>query len=236
MNSRGGAKTKAKIAITGANGTIGTVMRKALTEYDIVSLDLPQVDVRDYGAVVRAIKGCRAVIHLAWNLKDDNWDTGRISTDNDVMTFNVYEACLRGGVPRAITASSVHADNFMKWRKKKALMDATTVPIPTSPYGANKVFLEALGRFYARASLEVVCVRFGAVTKEDVPGTKGWDWRKVWLSHRDLASMVRRCLEVEKIPDNYAVFYAVSNNALRVHDWSNPLGWVPVDDAFGPKK
>ncbi|MDA4135992.1 MAG: NAD(P)-dependent oxidoreductase [Thaumarchaeota archaeon] len=225
---------KAKIAITGANGTIGTVMRKALTDYDIVPLDLPQVDVRDYNVVLQAIKGCRAVIHLAWNVKDDNWETGRISPDNDVMTFNVYEACFRGGVPRAIMASSVHADNFMKWNGK-ALMNTTTVPIPTSPYGANKVFMEALGRFYAQVGLEVVCIRFGSVSKEDVPGTKGWDWRKVWLSHRDLASMVRRCLEVEKIPNNYAVFYAVSNNALRVHDWDNPLNWAPVDDAFASK-
>ena len=223
-----------RIAITGSSGTIGTVMMRALTDYEIVPLDLPRVDVRDYGAVLEAIKGCRAVIHLAWNLKDDNWDTGRISTDNDVMTFNVYEACLRGRVPRIIAASSVHADNFMKW-KEKSLMNTATVPIPTSPYGANKVFLEALGRFYAQEGLVVVCVRFGAVSKENVPGTKGWDWRKVWLSHRDLATMIRSCLEAKKIPNSYAVLYAVSNNTPRVHDWRNPLGWVPQDDAFARK-
>jgi nucleoside-diphosphate-sugar epimerase len=161
-----------RIAITGSSGTIGTVMMRALTDYEIVPLDLPRVDVRDYGAVLEAIKGCRAVIHLAWNLKDDNWDTGRISTDNDVMTFNVYEACLRGGVPRIIAASSVHADNFMKW-KEKSLMNTTTVPIPTSPYGANKVFLEALGRFYAQEGLVVVCVRFGAVSRGERSGDQG---------------------------------------------------------------
>jgi len=60
-----------RIAITGSSGTIGTVMMRALTDYEIVPLDLPRVDVRDYGAVLEAIKGCRAVIHLAWNLKDD---------------------------------------------------------------------------------------------------------------------------------------------------------------------
>jgi nucleoside-diphosphate-sugar epimerase len=225
---------KGKMAITGSSGTIGTVMMRELTDYEIVPLDLPQVDVRNYGAVLEAIKGCRAVIHLAWNLKDDNWDTGKISPDNDVMTFNVYEACLRGGVSRVITASSVHADNFMKWNEK-GLMNTATVPIPTSPYGANKVFLEALGRFYAQEGLEVVCVRFGSVSKEDVPGTKGWDWRKVWLSHRDLGSMIRNCIEAEKIPNNYVVLYAVSNNALRVHDWSNPLNWVPQDNAYASK-
>jgi len=70
---------------------------------------------------------------------------------------------------------------------------------------------------------------------ENVPGTKGWDWRKVWLSHRDLATMIRSCLEAKKIPNSYAVLYAVSNNTPRVHDWRNPLGWVPQDDAFARK-
>jgi uronate dehydrogenase len=228
-----------RIAITGANGTIGTVMMSALEGHDIVSLDLPDTDVRDYDALLGAIKGCRVVIHLAWNTRDENWDSGRISPDNVAMTFNVYEASLRAGVPRVIAASSVHADDFMRWRdddgeeKTKKLMDTSTIPTPTSPYGASKVFLEALGRFYAqRQSLEVVCIRFGAVSKEDVPGTEPWDWRKVWLSHRDLGEMIRRCVEAERVPDNYAAFYAVSNNALRVHDWSNPFGWAPIDDAY----
>jgi uronate dehydrogenase len=226
---------KGKIAITGAAGTIGTVMGRKLTDYEIVPIDLPGTDARDYDVVLGAIKGCRAVIHLAWNLKDDNWDTGRISPDNATMTFNVYDAAKKAGVPRAIMASSVHADNFMKW-SEKSLMNTATVPIPTSPYGANKVFLEALGRFYAQDGLEVVCIRFGSVNKGDIPGTKGWDWRKVWLSHRDLGTMIMACVEAEKIPNDYVVLYAVSNNALRVHDWSNPLGWAPQDDAYAASR
>ncbi len=222
-----------KIAITGASGTIGSVVTRGLADHQVVAVDLPQVDVRDYGAVVEAFRGCQAVLHLAWNLKDDNWDTGRISTDNCLMTYNVYEACLRGGVRRVIMASSVHADNFMLW-EERTLMTTATLPTPTSPYGANKVFLEALGKYYAQRGLEVVCIRFGSVTKDDVPGTAGWDWRKVWLSHRDLVSMIRACIEAPAIPKNYAAFYGVSNNAARVHDWDNPLGWVPRDDAYAP--
>lgn len=226
---------KAKIAITGAYGTVGTVMRNALRDYDIVPIDLPDIDVTDYNAVLKAVKGCSAVIHLAWNLKVETPDTGKISPDNDIMTYNVYEACVKAGVPRVVAASSVHADYFLEYNGRTPL-NTTTVPTPTSPYGANKVFLEALGRFYAKhEGLEVVCVRFGSVSKRDVPGTTPWDWRKVWLSHRDLGSMIRHCLVARRIPDNYAVFYAVSNNAKRIHDWSNPVGWVPVDDAYAPK-
>lgn len=220
-----------KVAITGAKGTIGSVITNGLTGCDAVPLDLPEVDIRDYGATLEALRGCQVAIHLAWNLKEDNWDTGKISTDNDIMTFNVYEACLRGDVPRVIMASSVHADNFMRWTGK-SLMTTSTIPVPTSPYGANKVFLEALGRFYAEKGLEVICIRFGSVNKNDVPGTVGWDWRKVWLSHRDLVEMIKVCIGVKHVPESYVALYGVSNNSLRVHDWHNPLGWEPRDDAY----
>jgi len=221
---------KGRVAITGANGTIGTVLRMGLTDFQIVPLDLPD-DARDLATVIKLFTGCGAVIHLAWDLRTDNWDTGKINPDNALMTYNVYQACVKAGVPRAIMASSVHADGFMQW-KGQDLMTPDRVPTPTSPYGANKVFLEAMGRYYATQGLEVVCIRFGAVNKDNRPTIGKWDWRKAWLSHDDCVRLVRTCLAVPRVPGNYSVLYAVSNNVPRVHDWSNTLGWSPHDDAF----
>ena len=42
---------KEKIAITGSNGTIGTVLKEGLKEYQITSIDLPEmmcVNMRNY--------------------------------------------------------------------------------------------------------------------------------------------------------------------------------------------
>ena len=219
-----------RIALTGANGTIGTVLRTGLKGFEIVPLDLPESDVRDPETLLRRFEGCEAVIHLAWDLKTDNWDTGRISPDNARMTFNVYQACVEAKVRRVIMASSVHADDFFGWRGEKP-MNADHVPTPTSPYGANKVLMEAMGRYYATRGLEVVCIRFGAVNKNDRPTIGNWDWRKVWLSHGDCTGLVTSCLNAPGVPGRYALIYAISNNTGRIHDWSNPFGWVPKDDS-----
>ena len=183
-----------KVAITGAKGTIGTAMSRGLTEFEIVPIDLPEADARDIQTLLKLFKGCRAVIHLAWDLKVDNWDTGKISPDNSLITYNVYQACLEAKVPRVMIASSVHADNFMVWDKPE-MMKPYTLPTPTSPYGANKVLMEAMGRHYTTRGLEAVCIRFGAVNKDDRPTSAGWDWRKVWLSHRDGVALMRKCIQ-----------------------------------------
>jgi uronate dehydrogenase len=222
---------KEKVAITGASGTIGTVLRRGLVDFEIVPIDLPDTDVRDLATIVKLFAGCGAVIHLAWDLRTDNWNTGKINPDNSLMTYNVYQACVEAGVPRVIAASSVHADEFMDW-KEQGLMTPDRVPTPTSPYGANKVLLEAMGRYYATKGLEVICIRFGAVNKDNRPTKDKWDWRKVWLDHTDAVNLLRACLTTPRIPGNYSVLYGISNNAQRIHDWSNQLGWTPRGDAF----
>ena len=92
--------------------------------------------------------------------------------------------------------------------------------------------MEALGRFYAKYHrLEVVCIRFGGVNKEDTPSIQEEAYRKIWLSHRDCIELVKTCIEAARIPDNFQIISGISNNSQRVHDYSNPFGWVPKDDA-----
>ena len=55
--------------------------------------------------------------------------------------------------------------------------------------------------------------------------------RPFGLSHRDLLGAVSASISHEPVRGRATVFYAVSNNATRVHDTSNPFGWTPRDDS-----
>lgn len=225
---------KEKIVITGAAGIIGKVLCQGLSpDYQTTPLDLPESDVRDYQNLVKTFPGHRAVIHLAWV----KMKSGSSIPENTVMFENVYLAALNTGVKRVIMASSVHADNFYKPEGK--IMHPYDLPVPNGSYGAHKVFMEMLGRWYAsEKSLEVICLRFGNVNSEDKPclvkdpsNIKKRSDRAVWLSHRDCVSLINCALKPNKIPNNFSITYGVSNNPNRVHDLSNPLNWSPQDSA-----
>jgi len=216
-----------KVLITGAKGNIGSILSKSLKDdYHLTLVDLPKTDVRNYKSLLRIFPGHEAVIHLAWNAKTENFQGG-FDPDNALMFSNVYRAALEAGVQKVIMASSVHADNFYPFvGKKRTLLSAEKIPEPSSPYGANKVFMEALGRFYATQGLEVACIRFGAVGYGKPKDKLG---KILWLSDDDCTSLIRKIIETKKIPGNFSVMYGVSNNKGRIHDFSNQFGWKPRD-------
>lgn len=196
-----------KVGVTGASGTIGSLIFKYLSsEYDLISIKRPDVDARDYQSLLAAIRGCDAVIHLAWDTKTENFNTGRSNPDNILMAENAYRAALEARVKRVIMASSVHAGE-------------------DSPYGASKLRIEEMGRECARRGLEVICVRFGGVTERDYPDpTDSYD-RSVYLSQKDFVNLIRACIEVERVENNFSLFYGVSNNKNKIHDNTNNIGW-----------
>lgn len=217
-----------RIAITGANGTIGNVLRKGLKEYEITLLDLPVTDVRDYERLLEVLPTHDVVVHLAWDTQTENFRSGKINPENALMTYNVYRAAIDSKVRRVIMASSVHADGFYNW-KGPEFLSPERAPEPDSPYGADKVFMEALGKYYSKKGLEVVCIRLG-VNAENRPPGEHYE-NAVWLSHEDCVELIRSCMEAKDIPGNFFIVYGVSDNGNRIHDFSNPLGWHPKDNA-----
>lgn len=220
-----------KIIITGHKGIIGTVLTNGLSklshEYEIKGLDLPETDMTDFDMVKAAIAGSDAVIHLAWDTTSERIGSGRMDPANSQMFFNVYRAALdlERNRPRVIMASSVHADEFRN-HETAALLSPHDLPIPNGPYGASKVHMEALGRYFATQGLEVVCIRFGGVS----PTNDCWKGPKdelVYLHHEDCISLIKTILEAPVVPNNFAILYGISDNAGRIHDISNPFGWVP---------
>jgi uronate dehydrogenase len=222
---------KAKtVLITGSSGQIGRVLVGSLQDrYMIKTADLPEHDLRDWDTCTSVIANTDVVIHLAWNTLIDNWKSERIDPDNWRITENVFLAARACGVPRVVFASSVHVESYRTWN---SLQDGQISPhrdcIPDSPYGAHKLGLEKLGRWNATQGLEVICVRFGGVSDQTAP----WDdIPLVGLSHPDCARMISCCIDAQSVPDNFTVFYGISANKNRIHDYSNVLGWEPQDDA-----
>lgn len=221
-----------KVLVTGSKGTIGDTLRQHLP-HDTTDFDLPEQDAKNFQHLVQAAQGHDTLIHLAWDFSSDGWLGENLNPDNTMMSFNVFEAACQAQVSRVIMASSVHSDKFIGRKLQPGeLLQPTSLPLPDSPYGASKVFMESLGRYYADAKgLEVVCIRFGGVNRLDEPPASPDSERLVWLSQRDCASLVDACIQAPALANNYAIVYGVSDNAGRVHDLNNPFGWKPLDGA-----
>lgn len=224
-----------KVLITGAKGVMGSIMMNGLKGYSLTPLDLPDVDVRCYKRLPRLLHGHAIVLHFAWNTLTENWRSSTVDLDNVLMAANIYRAAIEAQVPRVLMASSVHADSFLEWNEKR-LLSPQHYPTPQNPYGASKLFIEALGRHYAaRSPLEVVCVRFAGMNRENKapPREQELDRRR-WLTHKDGIVLVRTIIDAPSVPTGFSVFYGVCNHPGRVHDYTNPFGWAPTENADDP--
>jgi NAD+ dependent glucose-6-phosphate dehydrogenase len=250
-----------RVLVTGAEGTIGSAVRRHLGgRYELVSLTLtPQDfpshvgDVSDLDAIRPAFEGVDAVVHLAASAAIETpWED--VLRNNLVGTYNVFEAGHEAGSERVVFASSNHAVGMYEKDGAPALYDPDdgrtydhTVEIrPDSLYGVSKAYGEALGRYYMEQhGLRVFCLRIGAVRPNDDPTQPTVNplidldaegrrnrLRAVWLSQRDCAELIGRCLDVEGV--SWAVVYGVSRNPRRFWDLEHArelLGWEPRDAA-----
>lgn len=219
-----------KIAITGFKGTIGTVLQQGLKEYEVTPIDKPEHDVTVLGDLLPLLKGNSTVIHLAWDMTETAHNSGK-SSKNLEMAKNVFEAALKDGVKRVIIASSVHADRYYKDWKEETLLPPSREnpkPEPDVPYGHTKLEIETMSGEYAKKGLDVVCIRFGGIYK---PGqTPPEQHKHTWLSHNDAVSLIKTILEQKPVPGRLTIMYGVSmNKGKRIHDISNPFGWIPKD-------
>jgi NAD+ dependent glucose-6-phosphate dehydrogenase len=220
------------ILITGSKGIIGSVLQRGLSDrYQIRGVDLPQ-DISRYDALWAQMAGVQTVIHLARRFSPDDpvERRMRIYPQNVQIDVNVFTAVVRAGVKRLIVASSVHADNH----RDPGLVEPLTIPgsySPATPYGVYKLVEEEVGKALSKQfGFEFVGVRFGGVTRDDSVKTEAGQ-TATWLSHDDLLGAIDACLGGEPVPGRSTVFYAVSNNADRIHDTTNPFGWRPKDNS-----
>jgi len=217
---------KNKILITGSRGIIGQVAIRQLGEYFVTEADLPENDVTNLDNLIKISAGHSIIMHFAWDSKIENAYTKETSPKNCLMANNIYNAALVNKIPRVIMASSIHTDDYTI-RGRDELLSPYRLPTPKNPYGATKAYIEALGRYFARQGLEVICLRLGSVTPDNKPSSSS----SRFLSNNDFGNLLKCCIKIKKIPNNYSIIYGISNNSNRIHDIANPIGWIPKDDA-----
>lgn len=235
------------IAVTGAAGTIGGIVRERLAEryrlrlltHRPAAFPSVVVDLEDLESLASAFDGVDAVVHLAGAATQDA-DWSAVLTANIVGTRNVYEAAVRAGVARVIFASSNHVVGEYEVSAAPEIYgeapdDAITEETPVqadSLYGVSKAFGEVLGRFYVdHHGLSVICLRIGTVRPDDDPRSADIARTAAWLGlspegryRRMQATWLshRDCAELIsaaiETDARWTVAYGVSDNPRRF--WS----------------
>ena len=250
------AWSRKKVLITGMSGLIGGILRshlESLGGYDLTALNrrpvdgvrTVQADIGDLDAIRPAFDGQHTVVHLAAHVASE--PMASVVRGNIEGTWNVYEAARAAGVRRVVFASSgdtirgvdndppynqILRGDYEAASRWEWPMVTKELVRPGTIYGASKVWGEALGRVYAADyGLSIICVRIGACPAENRPtNTREF---AAWVSHRDVADMLHRCIEA---PDDlqYDIFFAVSNNRWNYRDIEHArriLGYEPQDSA-----
>ncbi|MVN86427.1 NAD-dependent epimerase/dehydratase family protein [Deinococcus sp. HMF7620] len=228
------------ILITGAAGEVGTALREQLRDFlpagdytlrlsdhrDLgeagAGEELAPADLTDFDAVLKAMQGVDAVIHLGGIANEHSYE--RIRDVNVDGTYHVLEAARQAGVRRVAFASSIHTVGFYP---REPI--GPEVPVrPDTFYGVSKVFGEALGRMYFdRYNLEFVSVRICSFQAQP----KDARHLSTWLSPRDAAQLFARAVTAPDV--GFLVVAGISGNTRR---WMTPEGWdvlgyAPQDDA-----
>lgn len=251
---------KRNVLITGGAGIVGGILIERLGDrYNFSSLDVKPADgdipstvasIDDLDAVQPAFEDVDTVVHLAADRAAyAEWDS--VLRNNLVGTYNVFEASRRAGVRRVIFASSNHATggfyldepwkdvgegNYDKLEAGKyPLVGEDSMIRPDGFYGVSKAFGEAIGSYYNDYhDLSSIHLRIGWVISTDDPTFSPFAL-SLWLSHRDTAQIVMRCIEAPASL-RYGIYYATSDNLWKIFDITRAkeeLGYSPEDGAGG---
>ena len=241
-----------KIGITGAEGTIGSVLRKGLSnKYKIISFTLQtqdfesvQIDLSNNNEIKGKFEGLDALIHLAADPRPEaSWES--VKKNNLEATYNVYNEVKNAGVKKIIFASTnhtQHGDTLLSTPetldlKKNKILSLENNTNPDSLYAVSKLFGEDLGKYFSEQhKIKFIGLRIGWIVKGDDPtimcGTPSEDYlRSMYLSHRDCIQAFERALESSK---DFLIAYAISNNSTKVFDLketSRALNFYPEDDS-----
>lgn len=158
-----------KIAVTGGNGRVGQVVCQVALEagHSVVSIDhtLPepgsqrpdltfiQADLTDYAAFVQAIRGSRALIHLAAIPSPDRHPDEVVHHNNVTASYNALRAAAQLEIWRVCQASSINAIGAAYSRRPQFNYFPLDEQHPTyneDPYSLSKWLCEQQADSFAR--------------------------------------------------------------------------------------
>ncbi|TXK18652.1 NAD(P)-dependent oxidoreductase [Homoserinibacter sp. GY 40078] len=176
-----------RIALTGANGKLGSVVEEELTAagHDVIALDIvgarregfTRIDLTDYGSVADALagiderhRGLDGVVHLG-AVPAPGLETDVATFHNNMLgTFHVMQAARRAGIRRIVTASSETVLGLpFDVPPPYAPVDEEYDTRPESMYSLTKHLEEELGRKLVRwdPQLSITALRFSNVMVPD---------------------------------------------------------------------
>ncbi|MCC5974513.1 MAG: NAD(P)-dependent oxidoreductase [Rubellimicrobium sp.] len=224
-----------KIAVTGSTGRIGSeIVRQALARGDeVVGIDrvapetAPQgysfvlAEATDYEAMVAALAGCDALIHMA-AIPAPGRDPDHIVHNNNVVgSYNALRAALEHGIFRISQASSVNAIGHsfsIRSRYDYFPLDEDHPNYSEDPYSLSKWICEQQADAFVRLEprMSIASMRFHWVTDDlsklrevYVPG--GWDITKNLYAYTRLDCAADACLRaVDRDLGGHEVFYIVA--------------------------
>jgi NAD+ dependent glucose-6-phosphate dehydrogenase len=228
---------KHSVLLTGPGGRIGPHILPTFHEqFELKILDRqpiegePETIVADLSSIetlTAAMQGCDTVVHLAAT-SDEAPFVEELVPNNVIGLFNVFEAARAAGVKRVVFASTVQAVSFYPHEHK---VENTDLPRSVSLYGVTKAMGETMGRYYHdKHGLEFIAVRIGWFLDYEHTLLKEGRANAIWLSPRDAASFLARCVTVENI--GYAIVHATSKTnfeRLSLAPAREILGWEPED-------
>jgi uronate dehydrogenase len=230
------------VLITGAAGTIGSMLRHSLARpgrhlrlLDVIAQDplAPGEDAElivgsflDPAVMANACRDAAAVVHFG-GLSTNEFEWDEYLEVNINGTYVVLEAARAAGVSRVIYASSNHAVGFEPIDGGSPVPDYL-FPRPDSLYGVSKVASESLSSLYHdRYGLDVICLRIGSYRERPTNIRELWSW----LSPRDCARLVEAAMTTPH--PGFRVVWGVSANRRGVVtlDEARAIGYHPLDDA-----
>jgi uronate dehydrogenase len=230
------------ILLTGAQGTIGSMLRRSLRQsgrhlrlLDVAPLSPLEPDENaelitgsflDSEIMESACRGVRAIVHLG-GLSHSGFSWSEYLEVNIHGTYVLAEAARRAGVERVIYASSNHAVGFAALRDEGSLPD-DEYPRPDTYYGVSKVASEALlSLYHDRHGLDAVCLRIGSYLDRPANLRSLWSW----LSPTDCSRLVEAALTTPS--PGFRVVWGVSANgraAVSLEE-GRAIGYEPLDNA-----
>jgi nucleoside-diphosphate-sugar epimerase len=170
-----------RVLITGGSGHIGRVTTERLlqngwevrvidltSETKITGAEYIQCNILNYDDLLKHMRGCDAVIHLAAIRTPYLAPGHEIFQLNVAGTFNVFEAAAASGIRRVIQASSINAlgayYNLGEIQPLYFPIDEDHPRFTTDPYSFSKQVIEDIGAYYwRREGLSSLALRFPGV-------------------------------------------------------------------------
>ncbi|CAD5373494.1 Uronate dehydrogenase [Rubrivivax sp. A210] len=228
-----------KVALSGAGGIVGSILRKGLRERGVdlraaggsrplVPLfdgeDVMHGDLRDPAVVDRLLAGVDVLIHMAGTSVEK--PLPEIIDNNLRALVEVYEGARRHKVRRVVFASSNHAFGMYPVEERLKLASAYR---PDGFYGLSKVWGEALARMYwDKHGIEGISLRIGTTMGKPPENERQLS---TWMGDDDLLQLVQRCIDAPQV--GYAAVWGISNNTRAYYDLSegNAIGYQPMQNA-----